>query len=150
MNAGPDERWMCYFWLIYGYISWLSVYRICARSACPSSLCRPCSHFVAPGWDRALRCGWAAALPHGHALEMMVCRIRHSHSKSSIHSLCSSGLDTGGRRERRRLWQHIYFLRCWSWIAWVQLACKGDTSGPQTSLKASLADCTITIFRKQI
>lgn len=31
----------------------------------------------------------------------------------------------------------------------VQLAGRGDTSGPQTSLKASLADCVITVFRKQ-
>lgn len=136
MSAGPDESRMCYFWTNSSSSECLSLYLRCARSSCPRNLCRPCSHFVVPNWDRALRCDWAAAPPHGHALGVMACRIQHSRSKSSIRSPCSSGLDTGGGRGKEADCESTFSFSDAGADARVQPAGRGDTSEPRVRLKS--------------
>lgn len=71
------------------------LYLTCLHSGHPGGLCTPCNRLFAPGWDRALRCYWAAALCDVHALSLRAGRAWYSRSKSSTHSQYSPELDVG-------------------------------------------------------
>lgn len=73
---------------VFVYLSWI-------HSGHPDGLCTPCSHLAPPGWDRALRCYWAAALRDGHGLSLRAGRAWYSRSKSSSRSQHSPELDVG-------------------------------------------------------
>lgn len=82
-------------------------YLILVHSGRPGGLCTPCSRSVAPRWDTALHCDWAAAQCGGRALASRAGRVWHSRSKSSSRPRRSPELDVGTHSEGQRLLQDI-------------------------------------------